>query len=422
MTALAAAAARRVDGRLVLAALLGLFVGALWLQDGYWPRFGVPGARGLEFIDLRYWTTAWDCVRAGIEIDPANPCDDQHRLIDHPRIWLAPAVLGLGEGSTIALGLCVAAVFLVCVFAVIGRFSTWDAVVYAAVLCSPSVLLGIERANTDLIVFSTVAAGLLLLRSRHPVAVAGAHWFLLLASFLKLYPVLSWGVLLRRPLRSALIGLTALTVAFAAYLFAIQDHLREIRSTLPRQLQFSYGASVLADGSGVESLEDVTGQLLVVALGLVAAAALAAVVLRRRRNGEGRLAAPDPRSAEDLDAFWAGAGVYVGSFALAYNFNYRLIFLVLTVPQLLRWARERRPLVPYAPVGLSLLLLALWLGASLSFYPLGLGDRWEHLADGFQYDELVNLALFAYLAAALVVTVPAKLATQGGSGAYANVS
>jgi hypothetical protein len=401
-------AARGVDGRLVLAVLLALFVGALWLQDGYWPRFGVPGARGLDFIDLRYWTTAWECVRDGVEIDPANPCDDQKRLIDHPRIWLAPHVLGLGEGSTVVLGLAVAAVFLVCVFAVIGRFSPWDAFVYAAVLCSPSVLLGIERANTDVIVFSVVAAGLLLLRSRRPVAAASAHGFLLLASFLKLYPVLAWGVLLRRPLRTAIVGAASLAVAFAAYVSAIGEHLRTIRSVLPRELRFSYGASVLAESSGAGFLEGVAGQLLVVAVGLVVAAGLALLFLRRARREPAR----DQRAVHDLDAFWAGASVYAGSFALTYNFNYRLIFLILTVPQLLRWSRERAPLIPYAPVALSLLLLALWLGTSLSFYPLGLGDRWEGLAGGFQYDELVNLALFAYLVAALVATSPAKLAVR----------
>jgi hypothetical protein len=411
MTALAAVAARRADGRVVLAALLALFVGALWLQDGYWPRFGVPGARGLEFIDLRYWTTAWECVRSGVDVDPVNLCDDQRRLIDHPRIWLAPAVLRLGEGSTIVLGLGVAAVFLLCVYAVIGRFSAWDAVVYTAVLCSPSVLLGVERGNTDLIVFMTVVAGLLLLRSRRPLAAACGHGFLLLASFLKLYPVLAWGVLLRRPLRRALVGAAAIAVAFAAYVFAIGEHLRTIRSVLPRELRFSYGASVLAEGSGLGFLEGVPGQLAVVAVGLVLAAALAAVFLRRG-HADGARRGPDPRAARDLDAFWAGAGVYVGSFALTYNFNYRLIFLILTVPQLLRWSRERAPLVPYAPVALSLLLLALWLGTSLSFYPLGLGDRWERLAASFPYDELVNLALFAYLVAALVASLPAKLALR----------
>lgn len=405
------AAARRLDGRLVLAALVGLFLVALWLQDWYWPRFGVPGGRGFEFLDLRYWTTAWECVRDGVEIDPVNPCDAQRRLLDHPRIWLAPAVLGLGEGSTVVLGLAIGLVFFLCVCAVIGELSAWDALVYAAILCSPSVLLGVERGNTDVIVFVVVVAGVLLLRSPRPMVAACGHGILLLASFLKLYPVLAWGVLLRRPLRTAILGGAALAVAFAAYAFATREHLRAIRATLPRELRFSYGAPVLAEGSGLGFLEGVTGQLVVVAAGLVLAAGAAAVFLRRRRVSIDR-GERDPRAVRDLDAFWAGAGVYVGSFALTYNFNYRLIFLILTVPQLLRWSRERAPLVPYAPVALSLLLLALWFGTSLSFYPLGLGDRWERLAGDFPYDELVNLALFAYLVAALVATLPSRLAIR----------
>jgi hypothetical protein len=45
------------------------------------------------------------------------------RVIDHPRIWLAPSVLGLGEGSTFAVGVVVAIAFFVAVYAAIGEIS-----------------------------------------------------------------------------------------------------------------------------------------------------------------------------------------------------------------------------------------------------------------------------------------------------------
>ena len=106
--------------------------------------------------------------------------------------------------------------------------------------------------------------------------------------------------------------------------------------------------------------------------------------------------------------FLAGAGIYVGSFALTYNFNYRLVFLVLTLPLLLRWSKQRTPLVPWPRLGLTLLVVALWFGASLSFYPFGLGAEWERLVRDFPYDELINLSLFAYLFAALLVTLLAR--------------
>jgi uncharacterized membrane protein len=61
-------------------------------------------------------------------------------------------------------------------------------------------------------------------------------------------------------------------------------------------------------------------------------------------------------------------------------------------------------------------VLSLWLGTSLSFYPFGLGDHWEHLSADFPYDELANVALFAYLVAALAVTLPQRLGLGTGSG------
>lgn len=41
-----------------------------------------------------------------------------------------------------------------------------------------------------------------------------------------------------------------------------------------------------------------------------------------------------------LDLFIAGAGGFVGTFAIMHSLNHRRVFLLLTLPQLLRCARE----------------------------------------------------------------------------------
>ena len=57
-------------------------------------------------------------------------------------------------------------------------------------------MFGVERGNPDLFVFAALAAALLLLGLGGLDAVA--YVLLLLATFLKLYPVFAWGVLLQR--------------------------------------------------------------------------------------------------------------------------------------------------------------------------------------------------------------------------------
>jgi hypothetical protein len=63
-------------GQLVVVAGVALFFVALRLDGSYWRDFGVPGGTGLYFLDLRFFTSAWECIRAGTDVWPTNnPCD-----------------------------------------------------------------------------------------------------------------------------------------------------------------------------------------------------------------------------------------------------------------------------------------------------------------------------------------------------------
>ena len=67
-------------------------------------------------------------------------------------------------------------------------------------------------------------------------------------------------------------------------------------------------------------------------------------------------------------AFLFGAGIYCGSFLLGTNFIYRLMFLLLCLPQLRQWAEgtlagDRRT-VASARVLVGTILFALWMNGS----------------------------------------------------------
>ena len=92
-----------------------------------------------------------------------------------------------------------------------------------------------------------------------------------------------------------------------------------------------------------------------------------------------------------LGAFPAGAGIYVGSYAVMHNYDYRLAFLLLAIPQLAHWSSgQARGSVPLASWGLAALLSSLILAARPTY--------------DLAAEEIVNLLLFVYLAAALVAT------------------
>ena len=400
------------DGRLVLVGLLlayFLALLALSLEGGSaeaWRRFGVFSLDP-SFADMRSVTSAWECARAGIEVVPANPCDPWGRPANYPSLWLAPAFLGLGQESTAYLGVATALVFFASFLIVIGRARPLDGLVYAAALCSPAVMLGVERGNVDLLLFAVVALGVLLLRRRWVLA----HGLLLAAAVLKLFPLFAWAVLARQPRRRAVLAGGVLALALAAYVLATLGEIRAILDAVPQETQSSYGIAVAVDSAQelVARLEltplyflthpwaGPVGRVVLVCVG-----GLLGLWLARRWRARGERVAEN----RHLDAFWAGAGIFCGTFALFQNYDYRLIFLLLTVPQLLCWAREARAAVPLAGWALAAIVATLWLGTGVPFAPLGVGEAWVDVTGWFPLEEVVNWLLLAYFAAALVVTFP----------------
>ena len=111
-----------------------------------------------------------------------------------------------------------------------------------------------------------------------------------------------------------------------------------------------------------------------------------------------------------LLALQVGALIYLGTFAAANNFDYRLVFLLLTFPQLIEWSSipEHR-LSRLALVTLVAIVLLLWVG-SLS--------QWLNL-----WDELASWAVAGLLAAVVAATVPGLDAVRKsvfGGGALAD--
>jgi hypothetical protein len=155
------------------------------------------------------------------------------------------------------------------------------------------------------------------------------------AVILKLYPIAAIGALRDRRAR------IVVTVASAAYLVATSTDIGLILEHTSRQKGWSYGL-VAASDALLPGLPQPAGPIV-----LGVAILLAAGLLARVR--------PLPQvSPLAQTAFIAGASVYLATFALGPSWDYRLIFLLLTLPALLELARANRFVL------LTLVLAALW--------------------------------------------------------------
>ena len=387
--------------------VIGILVGYLTLLvalggHNAWDALGVPPVSP-GFFDLRSVTSGWECARQHSGAWPDNPCDPWGRPENYPRVWMVPSVLGLGQDDTYVIGGLIVVAFFVAAVLVLPRDAPiGSALVYGLALCSPAVMLGVERGNVDLALFAmVVVAGLVMRRAPYGPPVASA--LILVAAMLKLFPIAAVGMLTGLSRRAAIVCVASVLTTFAIYAAATYDDIRTIDRVLPQDDEYAYGVHITGDWLG-----HVTGSGSMWDAVLVASTIVAAFAFRRPLSV--RLATSPSR---ELDLFCAGAGVYVATFALVRSADYRLVFLLLTVPALARWAAARRV---FAIATLLGVLVTLWLPTEWPWANVPLADdilrRWNDLAvaggEALPLGALAQMLVFVGLACLLAAAIHAN--------------
>ena len=404
----------QLDGRVVVLGAVTLYVTIACLLRLLWgvdarPWLGVPPGPSL-FFDTRNITAALECRRLGYDSLVENPCDPWDRPMFYPRVWLLLRWLGLDQSDTMAVGVLIAALFLISLCLLTGRISAGEGVVVAVAVCSPAVMLALERANMDVVLFSVLVLAVLLWRWGTELSRTLSPFLVLVAATGKLYPVfgLPAYALLRH--RRAALAAAVCGVLFLAYVAVTLDDVKTVATTATQGQHYSYGARILI-GQAYHLVAGQDWQGASMAAQAIAAISLLVPVLFlwgwvRHRLGLGIGEASQAPTAELL-AFYLGSLLYVGTFAVFKNYDYRLVYLLLTLPQLMRWVSQGRPSDPrrsLAGLGLTVTLLALWID-TLS----------EQLV---LMDELVSWAVAGLLLALTAASVPrlATLVTSARSG------
>jgi hypothetical protein len=345
----------------------------------------------------------WHVVRQGWAQAAAggDPLASPEQPYNYPRAVLVGAALGGAELPVAVAGLTLAAALLAGLVWWLWPRSPAEALLAAALLASPPLLLLIERGNLDAVALLGVLAGLALAARAGvggPIAGVGC---VLGAAAVKLFPAVvlvgmagRWRGWRRGAAAAALAG-------FAGWAMLRADEIALILRKTTRGLEAAYGRMLAGSRLHVEALagraptatdaaalRDLMQFSLVAALVLLAWAAW----LGWRRRARWAAAGLEERTAGGLAG---GALIYAGTFLLGHNWAYRLVFLLLCVPGLWRLAAApatRRP---------GRLLLA---GvAVMLFSPFRLGFGW------FLAREVVAWALAAGLLGLAVAVMTARV-------------
>jgi hypothetical protein len=389
-------------GALVAVALLFALLAALAQLERFdlLRHVGVPPMRP-SFADVRAVTGACESVRLGFDPMLANPGDPWGRPFNYPRVWLLLEPLGVGNEHAELLAVLLwlaAAAGLTWLASQVDRPAA--SVGFAILAVSPPFAFALERANTDLLMFALLAAAAFALRRRPWLSAALVGG----ASVLKLFPALAFVVFIRRASSARNAG-SVVAFAYAAYLLVSSDQLAPIAANTQHEASLSYGVA-LAPNAAARVLGWPRELTWALALGLLAALGLGAALLSRR------VLAPAVSAGQEA-ALRVGAAVYLGTFLLGSNFDYRLLFLVFVAPALGVWAScDSRAARWLARATLAAASLCVW--RPLWARMIELAPHGEPAVRAL--DELVCWGCWALLSLVLAATLRAEF-SGGGSAA-----
>lgn len=388
-----------LDGRVVIAGVVALYFMAVavarlvWGVD-LWPYLGVKSAPTL-FFDARNVAAAADCWAQGYDPLVENPCDPWARVMVYPRVWVLLHFVGLTQDRTLLFGGILVALFLGSLLLLVGRLSITQGGIVAAAVASPAVMLAIERGNVDLALFAVFVLAVFAWRARDRVTPLLSPALIVTAAVAKFYAIFALPAYLftgSRRARWAFVGGIGL---MGLYLLLTLDDVRQVMRSPEGGLLYSYGARILIGDlyHRFSPGEWLFGSLLAQMIAVIPLALLAgaAWMWTRRRIG---LVSGLERMSPRLLAFHLGALTYLGTFATRKNGDYRLVFLLLTLPLLLEWTAGDGALrrTKLGRGGVVAVVAGLWVGALSPF----IGP----------WDEMGSWAIAGVLVVLLAATVP----------------
>ncbi len=358
------------------------------------------------FLDFRLIPGSAETFRSGIDPSIYNPNDPAGRVFNYPKIWYLLFNTGISQDDTVWMSIVLLVLFFLVVFTFPEKLRVRDSLLLLVIVFSPASMLLYERGNVDLIFFILIGLMILTL-SRWPAVAIG---ILSIASFFKLFPFFAVAGLLQENKKKFYVLCTASLMIFLLYLVFSIESLKASWQLTERGNYFSYGVYIIFDllrsYMRYYLLRVVPETQIQTVLGIVphlsAFLALAGVFFLALRQ---KISFPT-FSERNLVAFRAGASIYVGTFLLGNNWNYRLAFLIFAIPQLSQWLFASPAKQRWLYWGMfAVICVSCWDAIIRYFFlQLFLGDYVFQLSI---FDELMNWGMFAGFAFLLFASAPA---------------
>jgi hypothetical protein len=336
-----------IVGALVFFAMSWLYAfGDRSLYDHILTSYGIWPFR-FPFLDISAYLAIWECVRQGVDVISANPCDVLQRSYSGGPLWIAFSAIPLGVRDTAMVGWILDFVFLMSLSLLPAPRCILEVILVLAATLSTMVIFALERANLDVLLFMmALATGVLAERGLFMRALG--YFVALVAAMLKYYPIMVL-IIVFRELVSTFVGISLLILGCLA-VFWTEYHV-EIARGLPLVASGPYNTDLFAAKNLPFLLGEVAGNSAepsgwaplvqrIVAGGFYAILVGISITICRRllSFSELRGALASLNRSERLFLVM-GSAVIAGCFFAGQSVGYRGVFFLLAIPGLLAISR-----------------------------------------------------------------------------------
>lgn len=283
-----------------------------------------------SFLDFRCYQSVIPTIEAGFNPYINNPFDQYNRPFNLPYIWI-PIVSFMNLDNEIIFNLVIFLfIFFYCyaVLKVINLLNcNYTILISFFLIFSSSSMLLIERGNTDMLIFYLILYAAL---STNFLKSSG---FIFLASILKVYPIFAFFINFKSK-KNFLLGAMFSVVAFVTFFQKLKFFYSGTSSG--NATSFTFGFSAISKGI-LKSLDRLNINLpehylfnplyIHITLIIIVLLFILAVFLINKKNFF-KINFTDIRNR----LFLAGSSIYCGCFVFFSSYDYRLIFLILTIP------------------------------------------------------------------------------------------
>ncbi|WP_375328389.1 hypothetical protein [Microcystis sp. BLCC-F210] len=295
---------------------------------------------------------------------------------------------------------------------IIGRLNYQEAIVYALILCSPPVMLLVERGNVDIVIYSWLGVGLIIIKnSRALIFRLCAYLLIFFWGIVKLFPIFGLAVIIKEKRNLFLFLAAIFTTAFITYFLASMGEMKAISSFHDGRIWYSFGYKVLFSAvqyilskltSGETDIKNTIPirHMIYIIMILFTMLILTRVLLSKFKIFKEWLSSDFVSTDSDksldksqyIDYFRLAAAIHLGNFlVIGMLYDYKLTFLIFALPQILDWIKEENQLS--LPSSMALVAMVATFYASPFLYP-------------WLVDEMINWLLAANLLYMAILSMP----------------